>query len=320
MSGIAIVHPLSLVGKELRERLEARPDLASEIHLFTSDEDEVGTVTEVAGGAGFVNRLSDDALEEVALTFFCGDAAKDRPAFARLSAEGRAIVLSSGAGLDDGFPAVAGLNERSWSGRRRLLNPAPAAMLLARVIDALRPAGLRRGVAMVVLPVSDFGQRGLDTLYEETRALLTFSGAAKPKLFPAQIAFNLLPSLTSGEEIERQVAVMLGEEGPRLSAQAVQAGVFHAVSASIALEFDGDQPEAEVRQRLAQLSEFSLVKNPKRLGPVDAAGEEKILIGDIRDAGGGRVWIWAAMDNLTTGGAINAVRVAEAVLGITPPF
>jgi aspartate-semialdehyde dehydrogenase len=48
--------------------------------------------------------------------------------------------------------------------------------------------------------------------------------------------------------------------------------------------------------------------------PVERAGEAGILATGIRPAGAaGAFWIWLVSDNLTSGAALNAVRIAEAV-------
>jgi aspartate-semialdehyde dehydrogenase len=41
-------------------------------------------------------------------------------------------------------------------------------------------------------------------------------------------------------------------------------------------------------------------------------------VGEIRSAPGqpGAVWLWAALDNLTRGGATNAIEIAARVLGV----
>jgi len=52
-----------------------------------------------------------------------------------------------------------------------------------------------------------------------------------------------------------------------------------------------------------------------RLGPIDAAQSERLLVGELRPdprhAGG--YWLWATLDNLTAGGALNALAIAGAV-------
>ena len=50
--------------------------------------------------------------------------------------------------------------------------------------------------------------------------------------------------------------------------------------------------------------------------PIAAAGSKQVLLGAIEPAGPpGRYWLRAVMDNLTRGGAVNALEIAAAVLG-----
>ena len=57
MTAIAILHPTSLLGKELRETIEARrPDWAV-LRLLSSREDEIGTLTEIGGSAVYLTQV-----------------------------------------------------------------------------------------------------------------------------------------------------------------------------------------------------------------------------------------------------------------------
>jgi aspartate-semialdehyde dehydrogenase len=53
------------------------------------------------------------------------------------------------------------------------------------------------------------------------------------------------------------------------------------------------------------------------VGPVTVAGGERLTVGAVRAAAGGYS-IWAAMDNLLRGGALNAVELAEEMLADSP--
>ena len=79
--------------------------------------------------------------------------------------------------------------------------------------------------------------------------------------------------------------------------------------------------EAAHGNRAESLVKFSLnVVNPSAAAgdvpaPIDAAAQEEVLVGSVRadpDYPGG-YWIWAVLDNLVRGGALNAVEVAELV-------
>lgn len=313
MSRIALVHSVSLAGKEIAERLAQRPGLCSDLRLVAVDEAMVGTLTEGIDGAAFVARVEEGSFDDVDLAIFCGPIELDRQALALLPPGGRAIVASHGATTADGVPAIAGIEEFSWLGQDRLLAPAAAAVGLTRLLAPLRAFGLRRAVATTLLPASELGTAGIDALFEESRALLAMAKPAKPVHFPAQIAFNILPSTIPGSEIARQTEVALGLEG-QVAVQTAQASVFHAVTLSLFVELDRPTDAAALRKLLGRSGAGTLAKRPLALGPVQAAGEEELLIGDVQEAGGNAFWIWATIDNLTVGCAGNVVRLAEKLL------
>ncbi len=72
-------------------------------------------------------------------------------------------------------------------------------------------------------------------------------------------------------------------------------------------------PSAPAARKALTASPFvEAAEDPRHLGPVDAAASDKVLLGATRKDEDG-IWIWAAMDNLTRGGAINALEIAAAV-------
>ena len=127
MSRIALVHSVSLLGKEVAERLAQRSELCTDLRLYALDESIVGTLTTGLDGAAFVARVEEGCFDGVDLTILCGEIVLDRKALALLPPGGLAIVASHAGTTSDGFPAVAGVEEFLWLGRDRLLAPAPAA-------------------------------------------------------------------------------------------------------------------------------------------------------------------------------------------------
>lgn len=315
----AVVHPTSLLGKELRERLETRADLCTELRLLSDDEEEVGQVTEAAGAAAFVARLDEDSLDGVDLVFLCGEIEGDRATLARLPRTAVAVLMSRGATIDDAPAAVGGVGAEALAGQQLALSPHPAAVALVLMLDALAGFRPRRATATAMMPVSEFGEPGIDELFEQTRGILAFSGAPRGKLFPAQVAFNLLPSTEDAYEVERAARQALGGDVD-LSVQLVQGGIFHGVAVSLRVELAEPATPADVRKRLGAARAISLARDPRKVGPVAAAGEESLLIGEVRAAGEpGAFWVWATMDNLVRGGALNALDLAEAMLAAGRP-
>lgn len=319
MHRLALLHPTTLLGKELRERLANRPDLCRELRLVSTDENEVGTLTEVAGAASFVTRFDEESFDGVDLALFCGDVARDRPALAALSSDLPAVVLSRGATASEGRFAVAGVRPEGWLGHERLVSPHPAAIALALLLDPLAALGPRRATATALMPVSVADEAGLEELFEQTRGILAFSGAPKARLFPAQIAFNLLPSADDAGLAAAAARAALGADYP-VALHLVQGGVFHGVAIALHVELDARPAAAELRRKLARSPAIAAVKDTRRLGPVAVAGDERLLLGEVRASGvEGGYWIWATLDNLVRGGAANAIALAERLLGAAPP-
>jgi aspartate-semialdehyde dehydrogenase len=169
------------------------------------------------------------------------------------------------------------------------------------------------------MPVSVAGEAGLDELFEQTRGILAFSGTPKGKLFPAQIAFNLLPSGDDAAVAVEGARAVLGADYP-IALQLLQGGVFHGVGVALHLELGARPAAAELRRKLARAPGVEAARDPRQVGPVAAANAEGLLLGDVRASGvEGGFWIWAALDNLVRGGAANAIALAERLLGAPPP-
>jgi aspartate-semialdehyde dehydrogenase len=315
LTKLAVVHPTTLLGKELRERLDAQPSLGDDVALLTTDEEELGTLTEVRGGAAMVGRADPDALEGIDLAFFCGPIAANRPLLDGLPNDTTAVVLSLDATRGDGLPVVAGVNLEAASPGQVLVSPHPGAIAIAHLLHPLASLRLEQAVATLVQPASMREEPALHELFEQTRRVLTF-GQQEPGLFGHQLAFNLLPIDGDADAVVGHLGAVLGESLD-VTVQIVQGGVFHGFAVSLYARFAGDPGADGVRAALKRAAHVEMARKPQHLGPIDVAARGEVLVGrihpDPRHPGG--YWLWAAMDNLTRGGALNALEIAAAVLG-----
>jgi aspartate-semialdehyde dehydrogenase len=311
---VGVVNPIGLLAKEVREQLGERVDLAREQRLLTTIDEEVGTLTESGGTAAVVQRFSEESLEGVDLLFLCGPAVESRKALA--AAPGvPAVILSPDATADDGPPMVAGVNlvPGELPGAV-LLSPHPGAVLLSHLLAPLRSLGLRRATATLLQPISVFPAEALDQLFEQARSLLTFQPVVESPYWQRQLAFNVVAMETTADTILAEVEAVLGP-APAVSAQVLQAGIFHGFAASVHLDCDPDPGAAALRDAYAGRPSVRWA-DEEPLGPVDTAASPDVLLGHLRPETGraGSYWLWAVMDNLTTGGAANAIALAEALL------
>jgi len=314
VTAIAIVHPTGLLGKELKDTLGNRPDLAGDVRLLSTRDDEIGTLTEVGGAAAMVTRYEPEKLQGVSVAFLCGALEDNRPLLAGLPPETTGILLAFDATVEDGLPVVAGVNAGAARGPRVLLSPHPGVVLLAHLLHALRELSPEAAVATLIQPASMRDDAGLEELFEQTRQIVAMTKRTPSPVFGAQLAFNLLPAPLPADPLAAQVGSVLGGV-PATALQVLQGGIFHSISASLWVRCaEAPSPQA-VRKALVQHPHLEAADKPRLLGPIDAAASDKILFGGVRrDETGGGFWLWAVMDNLTRGGALNAIEIAEAIL------
>jgi aspartate-semialdehyde dehydrogenase len=320
MSVLAIAHPINLLGKELRETLDRGVTGPSwqEVRLLSTLEHEIGTLTQAGGTAALVQRYEPGSLDGVTLAFFCGPIAANRPLLAELPLEITAVVLSPDATLADGHPVVSGINSRPSGagngGASVLLSPHPAVVLLAHLLFPLAAFEPQEAVATVVQPASLYDEAGLEELFEQARQIVAMTARRRSQLFGAQLAFNLLPA-AHGEQAAASVAAALAAVLPApvpLSVQIAHGGIFHCLTLSLYVRCATAPSVQAVRKALTASPFVEAAEDPRHLGPIDAAASDKVLLGASRKDERG-IWIWAVMDNLTRGGAINALEIAAAV-------
>jgi aspartate-semialdehyde dehydrogenase len=316
MSVLAILHPSNLLGKELRDALAQTETRFHDVRLLSTDDEEVGTLTEVAGAAAFVQRYEPDSLKGVDAALFCGPMAASRPILAELPEGTTAVVLSTDALVSDGRPTIAGINEGSARPGEHLVSPHPATILLAHLLYPLRAYGVEEAVATIHQSASMAGEPGIEELFEQTKEIITFSERKKSKVFGAQLAFNLMPTTApaASEPVAEAVRTVLAAEPPgRLAVHLLQGGFFHGFAASLFVRLALKPSVQGVRKALASHPLLEGAQDPRHLGPIDAANSDKVLVGGVRTEASGGFWIWAVMDNLTRGGVLNALEILQAI-------
>ena len=315
MSAIAILHPSNLLGKELQQTIENRARQWQDIRLLSIREDEVGTLTEVAGAAALVARYEPESLQGVSTVYFCGPIAANRPVFDDLPSGTTGVILSPDATLDDGPPVVVGVNSEAARPGQVLVSPHPVVVMLAHLLHPLRDLGPASMVATAIQPASMFGDPGIEELFEQTREIVAMVQRRPTPIFGSQLSFNLLPTTSDALPLTETLQSVLGEQPP-VALQVVQGGIFHSLSVSLYVRFSGSAGNVgiqAVRKALAAHPYLELADRPRHLGPIDAAASEKVIYGTARKDPLGGFWIWAVMDNLTRGGALNAVEIVEAI-------
>lgn len=319
MAVYAILNPSGLVGNELRERLGRHSELWDELRLLTTDEDDVGTLTDIGGAAAMHEEYEASKVADVDVLFCCGPFEEASASIAALPEGAVAIVLSADLSrrdeVGDATPVVAGVNDAAINGERLLLSPHPAVVLLSHLLRPLLELDLVQASATVIEPISSLGESALDELFDQVRSMLNFQTPKPAAHFDRQVAFNVFPTNGDSGALLDQTRDVLSRQfssGLELSLQMLRAGVFHSYAASLHVRFEEDPGEERLRSALRDSP--ALASSEERPpSPVEAANEADVLLGRIEPDGEGGYWLWGVMDNLVRGGAVNAVAIAESL-------
>jgi aspartate-semialdehyde dehydrogenase len=326
---LALVGSDSLKGKEILSVLTAKKFPLASIELYDPDvEQEYSKLSQFRDEAKVVHALTPESLEGLDLVFLAADA-KTNLTYGRLAAEKDYLALDLGEtfNAEASVPlVVAGVNDAAVRGKKLPLiaNPNPATIMLAHLIDSLRAGfGVAKAVAVVLEPVSAYAEEGIQELAEQSQALLGSSAMSK-KVFPGQVAFNLLSRTgktgrNSFSLLENRVLAevrrVLGPAGPPLALSIVLAPVFHSYSIMAHVELGKDASAADVEACLKSNDIFRLAAagDTGIVSPVTVAGKDQIFVGAIKKdpAIAKAFWVWAVADNLTVGSALNAYGIAR---------
>ena len=327
---MAIVGAGELLGNELVEVLEQRETPIDDLRLLATEE-TAGTRVPFKQEELRVEKLTEQAFDGIDVAFFCGGTETSR-VFAPVAAQAGAIVIEmSGAFRRDAkIPVIVPeVNPHAIRRQRGMIaNPTAATIPLVMALQPIHDeVGISRIVASTYQAVSDAGKRGILELETQIRHILTQRDVLC-QVYPHQIAFNCFPHiggfLENGSTVEEQSVIeetrfILQDDALRMTVTAVQVPVFYGHSASVNIETGDPITPDEIRKILADAPGVSVVDEPQNNLyplPIDAAGQEAVFVGRIRqdDSVENGINLWIVADNLRRGAALNAVQIAEIAL------
>lgn len=331
---VAIVGAGSLKGKDVAEVLEQRNFPSSEIKLLDDDE-ATGKLEALKDEITFIQSIRSEQFDKVDFTFFASDADSTRRNWKQVFNAGSSIVdLSYALESEPGAVVRAPWIERQLGQTVAPdLAPVPVvaadpiavalALLVLRVNAAVQ---VKRAVATVFLPVSEYGQKGMDELHEQTVNLLSFQQLPKD-IFDVQVAFNLVSRYGEkavsalswvSDRILRHYKKITAGEAILPSVQILQPPIFHGNAVSLNIQLEGLADIAQISAALAG-EHISLTPSSEDApSNVNAAGQGNILVALTPDpADPNSVWLWATSDNLRVAASIG-VELAESMAAARP--
>jgi aspartate-semialdehyde dehydrogenase len=312
--------------------LEERRFPVSQLFPLASER-SMGKKVTFLGKEITVEVLTKDSFDGVEIALFSAGGGISKE-YGPIAARAGAVVVdnSSAWRMDPDVPLVVPeVNPHDiglYTQRGIIANPNCSTIQMVVALKPLHDAArIKRVVVSTYQAVSGTGQKAVDELAEQVRALLSCQ-ATKNKVYPHRIAFNVLPHIDvflpdgyTKEEMKmvNETVKIMGDDSIRVTATTVRVPVFYGHSEAVNIETERKLTVAEARQILAEAPGVKVVDDPAKNEypmPLDAAGQDLILVGRIREdfsiANGLNFWVVA--DNLRKGAATNAVQIAEILI------
>jgi aspartate-semialdehyde dehydrogenase len=279
-----------------------------------------------------VEELKEDVFTDIDLALFSaggGTSLKFSPWAARA---GCVVVDNSAAWrMDPRCPLVVPeVNAHHLEKHQGIVaNPNCSTIQMVVVLKPIHDAvKIRRVVVSTYQAVSGTGQKGVEELERQVRDL--FNGREpENKVYPFRIAFNILPHIDiflendyTKEEMKMvgETVKIMDDPSVKVTATCARVPVFYGHSESVNVQTEKKMTARDARILLSRSPGVFVYDNPREnMYPLPAvhSGEDAVFVGRIRDdesiENGLNMWIVA--DNVRKGAALNAVQIAEELLG-----
>lgn len=340
---IGISGATGVTGEVTLRVLEERAFPVGELRLFASRR-SAGRTLHWKGREHPVEALEDGSFAGLDLVISATSASIAREWAPRMVADGAIVIDQSSAfRQDSAVPLVVPeINARDLEDHAGIIagpNCTTAVAVMA-VAPLERAFGIDAIVSASYQAISGLGRDGMAEFLDLARKAADQPEALRghepldlpaPELAPQMPAFNLFPQCetfaegsdtsTEEEKMEAEMRKMLHAPSLRVHATAVRVPVLVGHSVSLALCLRKPATPERAREVLSAFPGLRLLDAPWKREyptPLRASGIDDVLVGRVRSVPSleNGLSLFASGDNLRKGNALNAVQVAERVLGI----
>jgi aspartate-semialdehyde dehydrogenase len=331
---VAIIGASGMVGRELIQILEQRSFKLSELSLFGTKKSK-GEEIDFRDQQLMINELTHVDQIEADLAFFCTGAKVSIDFIDKLAQKGCiSIDKSSAYRLREDVPLIAfEVNGHLIKEMRPkiIANPNCVVTPLTQVllpIHKLSP--LTQVVVSTYQAVSGAGLDASNELDLQVRGLFNMREVKSPVL-GKQIAFNILPFIPANGDIDEEgktdeeikvimeTKKILNLNSLAMEVTCVRVPVFNGHSMSVTIGCEKAISVEKAREVLSKSLGVKVIDDPSNNfypTPLEANGKDETLVGRIRKNTSHPfgITLWISSDNLRSGAALNAVKIAENIL------
>ncbi|MCL6559429.1 MAG: aspartate-semialdehyde dehydrogenase [Firmicutes bacterium] len=326
---VVVVGASGAVGQELLKVLDERNFPVGELKLCATSR-SAGKEFVFQGQSHTVEVTTPDSFKGMDIALFAGGAASKE--FGPAAVERGAVVIdnSSNFRMDPEVPLVVPeVNPEDVKQHKGIIaNPNCSTI---QMVVALKPihdaAKIKRVVVSTYQAVSGAGLEAIEELTEQTRAVLN-QEESNPKVFPYQIAFNLIPHIDVFMDMDytkeewkmvKETQKILHDESIAVTATTVRVPVYRSHSEAVNIETERKVTSAEAKRLFEEFPGIVVVDDPIRKEypmPLFASNRDEVFVGRIREDNSipNGLNIWVVADQIRKGAATNAVQIAELVV------
>jgi aspartate-semialdehyde dehydrogenase len=330
---VAVLGATGVVGQEILSVLEQRKFPVTSLRPLASARSAGKTIT--FHGTDVRVELADlDAFDGIDVVLASAGATVTKELTPAIRRSGAILIDNSSAfRMDPAVPLVVPeVNPEALARHDGIIaNPNCVAIILTVAVAPIhRAAGVRRIVVSTYQSASGAGLAAMEELQLQAREILD-GREPTPKALPHPIAFNVFshntaigPEGYNGEEtkVMMETRKILSEPDLAITATCVRVPVLRAHTESINLTLKHPLSPERARAILADAPGVEIVDDRERnLFPMPkiATGRDAVYVGRIRrdlsQPEGMGLELFVAGDQLRKGAALNAVQIAEMLVG-----
>ncbi|MBP1746229.1 MAG: aspartate-semialdehyde dehydrogenase [Deltaproteobacteria bacterium] len=329
---VAVVGATGAVGNEMVATLEQRKFPVKKLTLLASAR-SIGKTLSYKGEEVPIDELKEDSFKGIDIGLFSPGGAVSTK-FAPIAAASGCVVIdnTSAFRMEPDVPLIVPeVNEHAigqYKKRGIIANPNCSTIQMVVVLKPLHDAAkIKRVVVSTYQAVSGTGKKAIYELEQQVLAIYN-NKRVENKVYPWQIAFNVLPHIDSflengytKEEMKmvNETKKIMEDDSIKVTATTVRVPVFYGHSESVNIEFEKDLSPDKARKLLKKAPGVRVIDDPaKNKYPlaIHAAGKDDTFVGRIRrdDSVPYGLNLWVVADNIRKGAALNAVQIAEVLV------